>query len=435
MRITLVCAGSRGDVQPYVALAEGLQAAGHDITVATHRLFEPMVRAHGLAFAPVEGNPQAVLESEVGQSWLESANALAFARGFRDIMADAMRAGLKQTLEVAGDTELFIAGGPAFYMVYNVAEKLKRPLLQAYLQPLHPTRDFPSALMMPPITDGPLARGLNLASHYLTGMLFWRFIGPVMDEARRTYLDLPPSGFMGPFARMERERWPVLYGFSPSALPPPRDWGDWIHVTGYWFLDEPAYTPPPELADFVTAGPKPVYIGFGSMRSRDPKRLTATVLEAVEAAGVRAVLLSGWAGLGQGGSSERVYVVDSVPHSWLFPRMAAVVHHGGAGTTAAGLRAGVPSLITPFFADQPFWGRVVHRLGVGPRPLSVHSLRAEDLAAALGAMITDEQMEARAAALGERVKAEDGVGAAVKVIENMSREDAKARRKTNIGSL
>jgi UDP:flavonoid glycosyltransferase YjiC (YdhE family) len=189
-------------------------------------------------------------------------------------------------------------------------------------------------------------------------------------------------------------------------------------VTGYWFLDRPDdWRPPAALVDFLADGRPPIYVGFGSMAPADAERLTALALDALARADQRAVLLAGWAGLGRTAASDRVLVVDAVPHDWLFPRVAAVVHHGGAGTTAAGLRAGVPAVVVPFFADQPFWGERVWRLGVGARPIQRKALTTEQLAAAIRHVVADRPTRERAAALGERVRAEDGVWTAVALFE------------------
>ncbi len=207
--------------------------------------------------------------------------------------------------------------------------------------------------------------------------------------------------------------------------------GDKRHVTGYWPLPPVSdWSPPADLAAFLDAGPPPVCIGFGSTPSEDPGALTATVLEAVRRAGVRAVLLSGWGGLVSAGRSEEgagpatdrddVIVVDEVPHEWLFPRMAAVVHHGGAGTTGAAFRAGVPAVVVPFVVDQPFWGSRVEALGVGPRPVPRRGLTAAALADALRIAVGDRAMAERAAGLGRRIRAEDGVAAAVEVFGEMA---------------
>ena len=189
-------------------------------------------------------------------------------------------------------------------------------------------------------------------------------------------------------------------------------------MTGYWFLDPAAdWQPQPELLDFLASGPPPIYIGFGSMASRQPRATADMALEALRRTGQRGVLYAGWGGLHKEDLPDSVFMVGSTPHSWLFPRMAAVVHHGGAGTTAAGLAAGVPAVITPFFADQPFWAQRVYELGAGPKPVPRRKLTAENLAAAIEAALSDATIRARVATLGARIRAENGVAAAVALIE------------------
>jgi sterol 3beta-glucosyltransferase len=188
-----------------------------------------------------------------------------------------------------------------------------------------------------------------------------------------------------------RQRYPVLYGYSPAVLPKPEDWDDSLHVTGYWFLDSPSdWQPPAALVDFLKAGPPPVYAGFGSMAGSDPDALSAMVVEALARVKQRGILASGWGGLAHANLPDHVIAVESVPHDWLFPQMAAVVHHGGAGTTATGLRVGVPSIVVPFLADQFFWGQRVAQLGVGSNPIPRQQLTVQRLAAAIDGVVNDQ---------------------------------------------
>jgi hypothetical protein len=250
---------------------------------------------------------------------------------------------------------------------------------------------------------------------YLVGeQVFWLVFRTGVNEARREVLGLPPLPLRAPFPEARRRGAPALYGYSPTVLPKPSDWPDWVRVTGYWFLDRTAdWRPAPELVRFLESGPPPVYVGFGSMHARSAPSLTATVVEALRRTGQRGILLSGWGALTDTGLPDGITAVDSVPHDWLFPQTAAVVHHAGAGTTGAGLRAGVPTVAIPFFADQPFWARRVFDLGAGPRPIPLKRLTAERLAGAVQIAVQDESVRARAAEVGEAIRAEDGVAQAV----------------------
>ncbi|MGE3908167.1 MAG: glycosyltransferase, partial [Chloroflexota bacterium] len=239
-----------------------------------------------------------------------------------------------------------------------------------------------------------------------------------INQWREESLDLPPIGLLGPAFRRDRTT-PMLLCYSPVISPAPRDWPAWHHVTGTWFLDPPAdFQPPAEIVEFLADGPPPVSVGFGSMVARDAERLTGLVVKALRLAGKRGILLGGWSGLGERIEGDDMLAVRSVEHHWLFPQVAAVIHHGGSGTTASGIRAGVPSIVTPFFADQPFWARRVYELGVGPAPLPQQKLTPEKLAAAIRRATEDQGIRARAAKLGAAVQAEDGVGRAAAVFES-----------------
>jgi sterol 3beta-glucosyltransferase len=212
---------------------------------------------------------------------------------------------------------------------------------------------------------------------------------------------------------------PALHGFSRHMIPRPDDWPDNAIVTGYWFLDQAEdWNPPRSLTEFLSGGEPPVYFGFGSIFGRDPKRVTRIILEAVRRTGVRAILAQGWGGLEPGDTArpESVMFIEAAPHGWLFPQVDAVAHHGGCGTTAAGLLAGKPSILCPFFGDQPFWGRHVQRLGVGPPPIPQKRLTVESLCHAIDTVKSDSTMRENAAALGRRIRKEDGTSNAVTFI-------------------
>jgi UDP:flavonoid glycosyltransferase YjiC (YdhE family) len=216
---------------------------------------------------------------------------------------------------------------------------------------------------------------------------------------------------------------PTIYGFSPNVVPHPKDWGENDFITGYWFLDEQRnWQPPDSLQRFLDAGTAPLYVGFGSMPSSDPQKTLDLIIGALSKTGQRAIVAAGWSGAKGTTPSENIYLLDSAPHEWLFDRVAAVVHHGGSGTTGAGLRAGKATLIIPHLGDQPFWGRRVYELGVGAKPIPRHSLTVEKLAEGLQTLMTDTAIQAKAAELGAKIRAEHGVDNAVKHIERVMRE-------------
>jgi sterol 3beta-glucosyltransferase len=263
-----------------------------------------------------------------------------------------------------------------------------------------------------------LGGAANRASYAMMTMALAPYAG-VINDFRADALSLPRRGrFANESALANGEPVLMLYAYSRHLLPVPPDYPPHVHVTGYWFLEQQqAWTPPADLAAFLAAGPPPVYVGFGSMSGAKAQDRTAIVVEALARAGQRGVLASGWGGMTRADLPANIFMLEEAPHDWLFPRVAAVVHHGGAGTTAAGLRAGKPTVIVPFIADQPFWGKIVHEQGAGPQPIAQKRLSAESLAAAIGEAVTDAEMQRRAAAIGEKIRAEDGAGNAVAIIE------------------
>jgi UDP:flavonoid glycosyltransferase YjiC (YdhE family) len=296
-----------------------------------------------------------------------------------------------------------------------MAEHLRVPHLMGLLQPFSRTREFPYC-GAPTI---PLGGLYNRATYILTEQISWMAGRKWTNRWRETSLGLPPLPLRTPFTELYRSGEPFIYGFSEHVIPRPGDWPPTHEITGYWYLDEAeSWTPPPDLLDFLASGTKPVYMGFGSMAGEVAEQMTDIAVEAVTRTRQRAILLGGWAANTERAFPDSVYVLDSAPHDWLFPQVAAVVHHGGAGTTAAGLRAGVPTVVVPFFADQPFWGRRVQSLGVGPEPLSPKRLSSLMLADAMTHVVSDSETRKRAVALGKRIRAEDGLGkAADRVLE------------------
>jgi sterol 3beta-glucosyltransferase len=417
MRIAIIAMGSRGDVQPYLALGKGLKAAGHFVRLITHENFEQLVTSHGLEFCPVKGNVQEVMESPEILKLLEQGNFLAINAYTSKIVKDISIDWARDGLAACEGMNLIIAGVGGLYIAISLAEKLNIPFLQAYIFPFTPTKAFPAVLF--PQSISRLGGTVNRLSHHLFRQIMWQGFRKADRLARQQVLNLPPAPFFGSYNSPIVRQYPALYGFSPSVILLPADWHN-TQVTGYWFLDAANdWIPPAALTKFLDSGAPPVYIGFGSMGSRNPVETADLVLAALERTGQRGILVSGWGGLSQAYLPDTVHMVDSVPHSWLFPRVAAVVHHGGAGTTAAGLRAGVPSIVVPFFGDQLFWGQRVEKLGVGTAPIPRKQLTVEKLAQAIDRAVTDRVMRQRAANLGAKIQAEDGIANAVRVIESI----------------
>jgi UDP:flavonoid glycosyltransferase YjiC (YdhE family) len=415
LRITINTFGTLGDIQPYIAFGKGLEEAGHDVCILTHQIFEAFVREHGLEVHPMALNPREVL---VEKAFAEFGNNLfRFMPWLKGQYKVYLKELFRSTDEAAEGADLLLNSLFSF-AGYHVAQKRGIPVFGAYLQMVTPTRAFHSMNAQPPPKWLPFKGAYNYLSMKLGSQFFFNLLKSLVNECREDVLGLPPLG-SGYYWRADTDDTiPFLYGYSPSVLPKPPDWGENIRVAGYWFLDQAeGYNPPLELVDFLESGSPPVYVGFGSMVEHEEKEITRLIVEAVGQADCRTILLGGWSELGGGELPDNILRIDYAPHEWLFPKMAAVVHHGGAGTTAAGFRAGVPTVVVPFFGDQFFWGWRTAELGVGPDAISRKKLTAERLANAIKAAVSDGSMRQRAAALGEKISTEDGVGRAVEFIE------------------
>ena len=416
MRITLVALGSRGDVQPFIALAVGIQKMGrHQVLLAAPDNFEVQAREYNLNFLPLEVDTQKML----GTGGIDPGkNTLVWLSQVLRSTKPLIERIAENTWLACQDADLIIYSmmGVAGY---HVAEKLGIPCMMAVPIPgFSPTRTYPNPNGIFPAL--PLGGGYNRLTHTVSLFLFQLFTGPMVNRWRKRKLQLPAIPFgKYPYFHLNGRPQPIIGSYSPIISPKPDDWGKNIHLTGYWFLDPPTnWQPPPTLMNFINAGAPPVYIGFGSMANRSPQKTTQLVVDALARTGQRGILAAGWGGLDQTLLPDTIFALDSVPHAWLFPRMVAVVHHGGAGTTAAGFRAGVPSVLVPHLGDQLFWAKRVEELGVGPQPIPRRKLTAQRLAAAITLATTDQDMRARAAALGERIRAEDGVRRAIEIIED-----------------
>lgn len=371
MDITILTLGTRGDVQPYVALGLGLIRAGHAVFLATDAGFESFVTNHGLAFAPLHAEFIQLAQSPEGKAAMAGRGRLA--------------------------------------LMKKVMPMLRRLLDDAW----HASYDADAVVYHSKVMAARTSR------RSLAFRAIWRW--PCRSHRRRLHsrsrLWAAPTSptWSGPHSPHA----PKLYAYSQHVLARPPEWDSDTHVTGYWFLPASAdWQPPRELLAFLDGGEPPIYIGFGSMAAQDADATTRAVLDAVRLSGRRAILATGWGGLSTTNGPDNTFLLDSAPHDWLFPRCSAVVHHGGAGTTSAGLRAGKPSVIVPFFGDQPFWARRITALGVGPDPVPARRLNARKLADAMLQATSDAVMRQRAESLAALIGADDGVGNPIDVVVN-----------------
>jgi sterol 3beta-glucosyltransferase len=409
MKVLVSTFGTHGDVQPFLALSQGLCAAGHTVAVCTSASYRPTIEALDLHYAPMSNTML-----DLTRALLDGSQPILTVMRR---MGPAMRTMLEEEWHAAQAfaPELLLYH-PKMLGSYHIAEKLAIPLVMAIPLPFYtPTRAFPN----PFFASLRLGGWANLASFRLMALSGGMYSG-MTNRFRAATLGLPP---LPRFADQLRSRAgapiPVLYPYSRHLLPPPADFPPHVHVTGSWFLEPTRpWEPPESLLAFLDAGPPPVYVGFGSTGGRGARLRAQVVLDALAQAGQRGVLARGWGGLAPDALPGTVYLLDEAPHDWLFPRMAAVVHHGGSGTTAAGLRAGRPTVICPAFGDQPFWGRVVAERGLGPVPIPQRKLTAARLTEAIRVAVDDRAMRERAAALGTQIRGEDGVGNAVAILEH-----------------
>jgi len=402
-RLTILALGSRGDVQPYAALGHGLRDAGYRVRFVSFEAFADLAEKRGLDFHPVPGDAQALVNDMMAGGAIGSRNPLQLMSAIRRSYGKLIESYIQAfSADVLHDSDAILNQLPGGIFGRDIAEKLHVPHINLSVIPLVPTSAFPNPLLA--------ARSLgifNRASYDLAAHILWFLFRNGINRFRNQ-LELSSAPF---WFRIPPE--PVINGFSPHVVLPPPDWGEQVYTTGYWTLDESGWQPTPELVNFLNAGEPPIFIGFGSMVTDNAAALTQTVVEAVRQSGFRAVLSSGWAGLGAAELPETIFPLGYTPYNWLFPRCAAVIHHGGSGTTGFVFRAGVPGMVVPFGADQPYWGKRLVALGIGLEPIPIKQLTVTNLAASIRELATNAEMKHRAADLGRRIQAEDGIGTAI----------------------
>jgi sterol 3beta-glucosyltransferase len=410
LRITFLTLGSRGDVEPYLGLGVALAQAGHLVTVAAPAAFEALIRRAGLEAFLVDPDPRLLAVKGEPPRWLRSSAAEGAIR-----LRLATRAGAGLGITYSGYLEASRRADVVLYPAWlapvarTIAQASGSLGVPAFLAPIHPTRAFPS-----PFLNFSSHPEWNYLSHFMALWLGRAALNGVANTWRSQIVGLAPTGteLLPPDGEV------CLYGFCRSLLSPPADWPPGVVVTGPWWLDaQDGWRPPEDLDRFLRAKGKVVFLGFGSMMDAWPEKLNTVVEQALARLGCRAILLAGPAGQLDLPSSPRRLAVRDVPLDWLFRRVDAIVHHGGAGTTAQAARAGKPSVTVPFFGDQLFWGQRIHRAGGGPRPIPRRALTSERLVSAIDEALHDPRSAERAAHLGTRVRAETGLSTAVKLIE------------------
>jgi UDP:flavonoid glycosyltransferase YjiC (YdhE family) len=408
--ILIVAPGSRGDVAPSAGVGARLLTAGYEVIMAADKEFAELIEGAGMEFRPLIGDARAAATQQLhadaardGAISRSSAKLLKAAKGFiRDLNADI--AGIVPGADI-------VLLNPLGSAAYHVAEALGIPSVGLHLQPQQPTGELP-----------PMVFGRSL------GRLGNRLAGRLLRQAQRLFFNgindiraehgLPPTTLAAVHRRQDAEEWPILHGFSPLVVPRPSDWRPGLDVVGYWWPPVAGgWAPPEEIVRFLDAGPAPVFVGFGSTNPGDAERLSRTVVAALRSAGRRGVIQAGWAGLST--PDDDMLTVGDVPHEWLFPRMAAVVHAAGAGTTAAGLRAGVPAVPIPVTGDGPFWSARLAALGVSPGAVRFKKLTADRLADAVREAVSNPGYSRCAVELAAALVGEDGAARVVATVDRL----------------
>ena len=407
MKIAVVAVGTRGDVEPHAALCEGLRHAGYDARLCAPDDFASSIAERGIPFDPIPVSFRGLYETVEGRALMTcGANGIKFLRGMSRVAVDVAEqviAGIRVACRQADAVCYSPLGFPALYF----AREMRIPAFATSLQPLGRTGEHANPLL--PLPDWTPA-AINRFSYRVVEQVFWQVARPLLKP--HVQYRLPACGH---FQQLYEEPNPSLFAYSPLVAPRPGDWKPWMHATGYWRTSPVDWAPPDAMEEFLQEAPA-VCIGFGSMHSRRISKILDITLETLERSGRRALILTGWSGYRGAGHNGNVFVTESAPHDWLFPRVSTVVHHGGAGTTAAALRAGVPSVILPFFFDQGFWGQHLAARGLGPPPIPFYRLSTTSLGRALDEADTSHDMRCRLLQLSTKLRQEDGVRRAVAII-------------------
>lgn len=412
MHISMFVYGTWGDIRPHVVLGVALQQLGHDVQVIASSVYEQWVRERNLGFYPLTTDVNRIIKQNASALDMGIIGQLKITKTM--LKPAFIQMGL-EVLEATRQSDIIITVQFGLGLLFDILKVNNLRVILVNPAPLNPSSEF-AFLGMPTARKGvPFGKAYNRFTYRLIDRIQWSAIAGARNEIATQHLGLPKSKIDD--FRTLLANTPALTIVSKHVFERPSDWSDLFQVTGYLFDDDPAWTPPQDLTDFLADGEAPVYIGFGSMPDSNPQKTTQTIIEAVQRAGKRAIILTGWAGLGQDNVPGNIHILQYAPHSWLFPKMAAVIHHGGAGTTASAFRAGVPMTIVPHNADQPYWGKRVQELAVGTAPIPRKKLTTENLSDALQALTQNDEFRQNAQALAQKIGVEEGLSEAVKWVQ------------------
>ncbi|MCX8131996.1 MAG: glycosyltransferase [Clostridia bacterium] len=410
--ITILCSGSRGDIQPYIALAQQLKKLGKDIRITGSKSFEGFIRSYGIDVYPIEADIETLnVDPKLLKAAGSSDNPLKMLLTFNKMKKYGVYM-VNDYYSACEGSELIIYH-PGCTIGYFAAQKFGIPSVLASPFPMHKTKEYLSVVMYGKTQSNILTKKVSYAM--IQGMLWMASKNSVKGFWKKRFGEVPDN-FGCPFERHTDKTHPAIVSCSNFVFKKPDDWNENIHQNGYWFVEEAIdYSPSDELAAFLSTGEKPVYIGFGSMTSIEKHDgLAEMAAEAIIKSGKRGIIC----GMGKPANlPKNIIAIDSIPHSWLFERVSAVCHHGGAGTTAAGFKAGIPSIVIPFSNDQFAWAHRAYDLGVAAKPIPKKELSADKLADAISFALTDK-IVANAKALGKNIAAENGAMECAEIIVN-----------------
>ncbi len=408
MKISILTVGSRGDVQPFLALATGLKDAGHTVVFAANPEFKEFIGSRGIEFRLIRNNPMEILKDKYKDTPYKERRKI-----YYKFMTDWILDGI----EAAKDSDLIIFT-PVYHVGYHVAEKLKIPVIKCSYVPYTPTREFPNPFLKS------VPKFFNKSSYLVSQFFEWQVIKKNINSLRKEVLGLEPVPITGLLHRQHKDKMPLIYGISENVVPRPNDWPEWIHITGYWFLtDLENYTPYPELKNFLENGEAPLYFDIGSLGPFSEK-IIRRMLKILSKTNYRIIANPGKSGIENEIKSNKILFVDgSVPHAWILPKVKAVVSHGGPSTVASVLRAGKPLSVIPLYGDHRFWAKRVFELNVGTPPLNPQKTEDKVIVNLIDDLMNNKELSENAGRLGEKIRIEKGIEKAVEIIENYHKKE------------
>jgi sterol 3beta-glucosyltransferase len=405
MKIVILCIGTYGDVEPIIVLGKELAERGYSITIASHQTFEKVIKSYGLNYYFLPGDIKELLASEYGQEFISSKNlasAYSLIKMFKSVFKDL----LQGSWNACKDADAIIYSSLSWSIAECISEKLGIPKIGVFLQPVNLTEEFSSLLIH---NRKNYSKIFNKISWKISDLIFWLPFKHILNDFRSNVLQIPPIQKSLFYFESTIKKGLIIYAISPSVLKRPKDWKGNIHMTGNLFLEKKSsFIPSQEILNFISKGASPIYIGFGSALKKNIDQIFKVFSEALEQNNQRGLFVLGWSSTKAKLNGQHLLLEHAVPHDWLFPFMKFVIHHGGAGTTAAGLKAGKPTIIMPHDLDQFFWGDLVYSLGLGPKPLNQLNLTVNTVSDKIREVLTNANYERNALELSRKIEQEQG---------------------------